>query len=997
MDDYAGRVLADRYRLPLPPADEYEFVETRAFDTYSGQEVLVRQVPLPEVVEAEMVGDGPSYRDSGAGPAGGYAAQGAYSSYSSYGSYGSDDGRPGGGQDTRRRAIQGSGLGDPAVRRAIDAATAAAQVPDHPRLDQVFHVFAESGSLWIVSELVPARPLAALLAERPLSPHRAAEVAADVLTALRALHAHGWTHRNITTRTVLVCDDGRAMLTGLAAGAAEEALCGYDPVPEALRAARAPQPRSPFDDAGLDPGAGYETPEPWAGGGAGAGDARVDVGAVPSPRPGTGSDALRDIHADTGPGAGGGLAAGGGSTAERQVGGGAGRDLAAERAERERARAREFRPGPEPDAAAAGAGALPATPVVRRGPAGPVYRNQEPAGRLPLPRNGHGGVKAGPAASLGTGANGGPGSGVRAGDAGGGAEHAGQGAPLRAPRAGAIAAYRAGAQAAARGSVEGGPAEGEPVKDGPAEAPQTHVRATGSHATGPGATGPYAAEPADEHTDEHTERAGQDWSSDDPPREHWADDGRELADTPPLGAAGGGSDAGGYRGPDSALAAERARQARIVVVGAITERWAPEQAGPVYENWRLAPPVGPAADLWAVGALLFRAVQGHAPYPEENAAELVQLVCAEPPAYAEECGALRPVVESLMRQDPTERPDFEELRGWLRSLIRSAPEPDVGSRTVMVPPTGPSGPADPQRLPILRRRGELVRRRRQAATLHGRHRHKRGKLPRVPRQHHEHQEPPPRQEKHLRLESHEAAAPRGAGERGPRNLGRWLVVLVLLMLAAAVLYAMVFMPEAKKDEGAGRGDSVSSGSGTPQRTVGAGDGKGAGNAEGKNGDRQPQSTDPTGLAKGFALRKDPEGFQLAVSDGWQRRQPNGRGQIRYLGNDCELIVVPGRDKVAEYGSDPMKYQQVLEPELAPFRNSEWASATGLRRIDVGETAMAEGAFGWNDSSGRKAYARNLAMIIQNRYHIVQVIGPDNQRRAVDRYFDQASASYRSTR
>ncbi|OEV22722.1 hypothetical protein AN220_27900, partial [Streptomyces nanshensis] len=76
--------------------------------------------------------------------------------------------------------------------------------------------------------------------------------------------------------------------------------------------------------------------------------------------------------------------------------------------------------------------------------------------------------------------------------------------------------------------------------------------------------------------------------------------------------------------------------------------------------WRLAPPVGPAADLWALGVLLFRCVQGHAPYPEDSAAELVQMVCAEPPAFAEDCGPLRPVVESLMRQDPTERPDFEE-------------------------------------------------------------------------------------------------------------------------------------------------------------------------------------------------------------------------------------------------------------------------------------------------------------------------------------------------
>ncbi|WP_171991188.1 protein kinase, partial [Streptomyces sp. JHA26] len=236
MDDYAGRILADRYRLPLPPSDEYELTESRAFDTYSGQEVMVRQVPLPEVVEAEVLDadglpDGFTARNGGAR-------------------------HPG----PRPRSPRG-GPGrpaDPVVRRAVEAAQAAAAVPDHPRLDQVFDVFAEGGSLWIVSELVAARPLAALLAEQPLTPYRAAEVASDVLMALRVLHGHGWVHRNITARTVLVCDDGRVMLTGLAVGAAEEALCGYDPVP------------APEDD-GDDPGAGAGASGPaGARGGTGA-------------------------------------------------------------------------------------------------------------------------------------------------------------------------------------------------------------------------------------------------------------------------------------------------------------------------------------------------------------------------------------------------------------------------------------------------------------------------------------------------------------------------------------------------------------------------------------------------------------------------------------------------------------------------------------------------------------------------------------------------------
>ncbi|MER6263969.1 protein kinase, partial [Streptomyces sp900105245] len=229
MDDYAGRVLADRYRLPLPPSDEYELTESRAFDTYSGQEVLVRQVPLPEVVEAEVL-------DAEGLPEGFTArARGT---------------RPGPATRTATRRPA-----DPAVRRAVEAAQAAARIPDHPRLDQVFDVFAEGGSLWVVSELVAARPLAALLADKPLTPYRAAEVAADVLMALRVLHAHGWVHRNITARTVLVCDDGRVMLTGLAVGAAEEALCGYDPVPA---------------QEGFEPGA-RAAQEPGAGPGSGPG------------------------------------------------------------------------------------------------------------------------------------------------------------------------------------------------------------------------------------------------------------------------------------------------------------------------------------------------------------------------------------------------------------------------------------------------------------------------------------------------------------------------------------------------------------------------------------------------------------------------------------------------------------------------------------------------------------------------------------------------------
>ncbi|MFZ3559337.1 protein kinase [Streptomyces sp. BH055] len=708
MDEYAGRVLAGRYRLPVLSSDSYESgAETRAFDTYSGQEVLVRQVPLPEVVEAEVLD-----------------ADGLPEGF-----------RPGGevGRETA----------EPSVARAVEAVQAAARIPDHPGLDQVFDVFAEGGSLWIVSELAAARPLSALLARGPLSPYRAAEVAADVLTALRALHAHGWVHRNVTARTVLVCDDGRVMLTGLAVGAAEEALCGYDVVPDF------PEESEDF----------VEEAEPV---------------------PGVGD--------------------------------------------------------------------------------------------------------------------------------------------YRAARAGAVAAYRAGA-VAGRAAPSGAAL---PVQ--PSRWRELIPEADGDHDSG-------------------------------------------LRPGPRASNAGGAGFAGG------AVSAERSRQVRMTVVGPVTERWAPEQAHPVQENWQLAAPVGPATDLWALGALLFRAVQGHAPYPEESTPELVQMVCAEPPAFAEECGPVRPVVESLLRQDPTERLDIEELRGWLRSLVRSAPEPEAGANVI------PAPAFDAGRLPVVRRRGELVRKRRmRAPATAGQHgRHKRGRaVQRAPRP---------------------ARAPR---ERRPRSLGRWLLVLILLGLVGAVAYAMVFMPKAGRGAGsgaagapqenaAGVAPSASSGHrGEPSREPS----KPAASPGGKRSST-PSSTDPqSDVAPGFVLREDDAGFEVAVAKGWQRTGKNGRGQVVYAHGAFELIVVPGRDSTGTYGKDPMKYQREDERELQPFRDSTWATSSGMKNIDVGGRAMAEGQFTWQGSDGREMYVRNLAMVIGGKYHVVQVRGPEAERDEVTRLYQQAYSTYR---
>ncbi|WP_234320110.1 serine/threonine protein kinase [Streptomyces sp. SBT349] len=938
MESYAGRLLADRYRLPRTPSDEFELIESRAFDTASGQEVLVRQVPLPEVVEAETL---------------------------------DEVGRPR--PAAPRSADRATRLpDDPVVRRAVEAAAAAARLPDHPRLDQVFDVFVQGDGLWIVSELVPARPLAAVLAEERLGPFRAAEVAADLLAALRIVHAQGWTHRNVTARTVLICEDGRAVLTGLAAGAAEEVLCGYDPLPSDLPDTFAAGPRPPQAERQVAP----ERQAP-------PGD-RQQPPAQLQPPPQRHQPPSAEDHGD--------LAArvrrqGGLPPGFHLQGNGPG-----EPGQGPQGPTRPGSPGPH------GQGQHGQSPL-GQGQHGQGQHGSRPQGAYPQPYAGQPwgdpevpppdayrrwetgsvprvedpGQEHGPSAGPGGGAGAagfvarvrqqggsphdaepgeypeghhpepghGPGyqghpphpqGGERlpaTWDFEGGADAPGQGgrpptAAERAARSGAIAAYRAGTQAGAAQRTGGsGPTE-LPGPGRPSHPVRTGWEPTPRQAGALPAPRQHAGEPPPDRPDE---------------RPH------ETVVVP------GGEDR--YRGPDSALAAERARQARIATVGAVTERWAPEQAGPVYANWRLAPPVGPPADFWALGALLFRAVQGYPPYPEESAAELTQAVCAEQPAFAEDCGALRPIIESLLRQDPTERLSAEELRGWLRSLLRSAPEPEVGRHTVTAPPAlEPGRPAAPRRLPIVRRRGELVGPRRR---------------------------------------------PRPRGPRNPRRLGRALLTLVLLGLAGAVAYVVTFM------SGDDRSDDRGSAPPGPESQEPAGRESPGEEQPGPSSQPTEDATEPSPAEEdshpapppsGFTVVEDDGGFSAAVPEGWERQAENADGQIVYSGEGLQLLFVPGRDSTAEFASEPSDYQLREQRELDAYRAYQYGVSTGLFEDRVGDISVAEGIFDWlGDDGERRAY--NRVLLIDGFYHVVMVVGPADQRDRLGEIYDVTAESYRA--
>jgi hypothetical protein len=78
----------------------------------------------------------------------------------------------------------------------------------------VYDVATEDGRPWIVMELVRGVSLADVLeSEGPLPPQRAAQIGAEVLSALRAAHAAGVLHRDVKPANVLMSNDGRVVLT----------------------------------------------------------------------------------------------------------------------------------------------------------------------------------------------------------------------------------------------------------------------------------------------------------------------------------------------------------------------------------------------------------------------------------------------------------------------------------------------------------------------------------------------------------------------------------------------------------------------------------------------------------------------------------------------------------------------------------------------------------------------------------------------------------------
>ncbi|GLW05252.1 hypothetical protein Misp01_03820 [Microtetraspora sp. NBRC 13810] len=105
---------------------------------------------------------------------------------------------------------------------------------------------------------------------------------------------------------------------------------------------------------------------------------------------------------------------------------------------------------------------------------------------------------------------------------------------------------------------------------------------------------------------------------------------------------------------------------------------------------------GPAADLWSLGATLYTAVEGRAPFHRPMPVAILGAVLTQPAPPPQRAGYLGPVLLAMLEKNPRDRPGVAELRAALQQVSRGMPPAPPAPPVA----TEPVGRPDRRRVPV---------------------------------------------------------------------------------------------------------------------------------------------------------------------------------------------------------------------------------------------------------------------------------------------------------